>query len=102
MAMKKKRRFSLLGIVILTLTTASAQNDWDFDDIYSKRQQIEQQRKKVAAQEKAERERLEAEHRKRQAEWEEANRENSRYVYQDEGWGDYDEEDEYYDPSDQD
>lgn len=95
--MKRNRWLILMGIAALAMTSASAQNDWDFDDIYNNQKQVQEQRKAISAREKAERERIAKERRQREEEWARANRENSRYAndnYEDE----YD-QDEYYDDS---
>ena len=79
--MKRNRWLILMGIAVLGITSASAQNDWDFDDIYNNQKQVQEQRKAISAREKAERERLARERRQREEEWARANRENSRYAY---------------------
>ena len=99
--MKRNRWLILMGIAVLGITSASAQNDWDFDDIYNNQKQVQEQRKAISAREKAERERLARERRQREEEWARANRENSRYAY-DNYEDEYDQEDYYDDPSDRD
>ena len=54
--MKRNRWLILMGIAALAMTSASAQNDWDFDDIYNNQKQVQEQRKAISAREKAERE----------------------------------------------
>ena len=56
--MKRNRWLILMGIAALAMTSASAQNDWDFDDIYNNQKQVQEQRKAISAREKAERERI--------------------------------------------
>ena len=50
--MKRNRWLILMGIAVLGITSASAQNDWDFDDIYNNQKQVQEQRKAISARER--------------------------------------------------